>query len=125
MPLILVVDDVDYERRRIREVLEPAGYDIVEAENGLEALEQFEKFKPDCILSDLVMPQMDGFEFLDRLGKRGNRNPVLVLTSNCMQETAEHCFRLGAVAVLHKPWEADKLLEEVRKVLRTRLRASG
>jgi CheY-like chemotaxis protein len=117
MPLVLIVDDLSFERQRVGNLVAREGYDFVDAANGLEALALIDERRPDCILSDLIMPEMDGFDLLAVLQDRGSRIPVIVLTADRQNETREQCERLGAVAVLHKDWDPAVLAELLRKHL--------
>ncbi|MFQ5806733.1 MAG: response regulator [Phycisphaerae bacterium] len=125
MPLVLIVDDVSFERRRVREVVKREGYACAEAANGCEALAVIDEQPPDCILTDLTMPQMDGFQLLGILQGRGGRIPAIVLTADRQQQTRQECESLGAVAVLHKTWDSEALGEALRKVLRAHLGLAG
>jgi CheY-like chemotaxis protein len=116
----LVVDDDDMGRRGMRLVLEQDGWEVVEAENGLVALAQLAEARPDVIVLDLVMPEMDGFEFLVEMRGRAEwcEIPVLVVTAKDL--TAEDRDRLnGAVErVLQKgASERDDLLRELGRIL--------
>jgi CheY-like chemotaxis protein len=125
MPLILIVDDLSFERQRVREILKHEGYACAEAANGREALALINERRPDCVLSDLVMPEMDGFELLGALQERERQIPVIVLTADAQAATREECERLGAVAVLHKTPNSQVLGEILQNVLRAQLGAAG
>ena len=79
----LLVDDDDIVRRSVRQTLEPIGWQVTEAENGQIAVEAITAARPDVIILDLMMPKMDGFEFLDELRARPDwqDNPVVVITA--------------------------------------------
>ena len=117
MSLILGIDDMSMERCRLRQLVEREGHDFIDAANGLEALALIGERRPDCILSDLMMPEMDGFALLAVLQERGNRIPVIVLTADRQESTRAECERLGAVAVLHKSWDPQALAALLREQL--------
>jgi signal transduction histidine kinase/DNA-binding response OmpR family regulator/HAMP domain-containing protein len=119
-PHVLVVDDDDVTRTVIRQTLERAGWSLAEAENGRIALERVTERCPDVIVLDLVMPEMNGFEFLAALRSNAawRSIPVVVLTG--MDLTAEDRRLLnGAVErILTKgASDRDQLLDEIRRIL--------
>jgi CheY-like chemotaxis protein len=125
MPLVLIVDDLLFERERVRNLVQSEGYDCEEAADGLEALAVLDRQQPDCILSDLLMPQMDGLELLATLQERGSQIPVVVITCDRQPETRALCENLGAVAVLHKDWHPGVLAEVLKCHLAASPRAAG
>jgi CheY-like chemotaxis protein len=118
-PHVLVVDDDASARKRLRRALEKANCTVSEAENGRAALEALAARAPDVILLDLVMPEMDGFEFVDAVRKqpRWSAIPIIVLTAKDL--TADDRGRLqGAVErVLHKG-ERTSMLRATVETLR-------
>jgi adenylate cyclase len=115
---VLLVDDDDIIRRQMRLQLQHNGWDISEAENGRIALARLEEARPDAIILDLIMPEMDGFEFVDEMRRRPEWHdiPVIVVTSKDL--TAEDRSRLngGVERIIHKTGR-DETLREVRGVL--------
>jgi signal transduction histidine kinase/DNA-binding response OmpR family regulator len=117
---VLVVEDDDATRRLMQRALVDVGWDVTEAENGRVALEALEEGPPDLVVLDLIMPEMDGFEFLDELRSRegGYGIPVLVVTAKDL--TAEDRARLGGyiTTVFKKDevGEEDFLAELTRQV---------
>jgi len=108
-PSILVVDDSVFMRKRIRQSLEQEDYTLVEAANGVSALDEIGRRKFDCILTDLLMPDMDGFELLAELRRRHLSTPVLVVTADIQKATRERCEELGAKDIIQKPVPPDRL----------------
>jgi CheY-like chemotaxis protein len=84
----LLVDDDDVVRRSVRQALEPIGWKVTEAKNGLRAIEAITAAQPDVIILDLMMPEMDGFEFMDELRGRPDWQdiPVVVITAKDLTE---------------------------------------
>jgi signal transduction histidine kinase/CheY-like chemotaxis protein len=110
---ILIVEDEEVSRDMVHRMLEREGWEVMEAENGRVALERLDERHPSLILLDLMMPEMDGFEFLDELRKRPDSGdiPVIVLTAKDL--TPDDCRRLeGSVRqVLQKgAYDRDELL---------------
>ena len=112
MAKILVIDDSSFQRRSIRKILEVDGHEIQEAINGHQGLEMTATFVPDCILLDILMPDMNGLIVLKTLREQGNTAPVIILTADIQDTTCQECLNLGAKQVIHKPLlptEGDKL----------------
>ena len=86
-PRVLVVDDSALSRRTLRQILEPAGYDVAEAEDGLSALERYFLEKPDVVLLDLVMKGMMGLDVLDKLHQLDPKVRAIVLSAD-IQDSA-------------------------------------
>jgi CheY-like chemotaxis protein len=122
---VLIVDDIQFERRRIGEAVKREGLAFAEAGNGAEALELVEQLKPRLILTDLVMPVMDGLELLRELRRRFIDIPTVVITSDAQEETRRECLGLGASDVLGKPWEECELAPIIRSVARGRAEGTG
>ena len=85
---ILVVDDEEILRDRLKRLLELDDYEVVTAENGLRGLEEFASFKPDIVLLDIKMPGIDGIEVLERIKKIPNMAEVFIMTGHGGLETA-------------------------------------
>jgi adenylate cyclase len=115
---LLLVDDDEIVRRQMRVQLQPSGWDISEAANGRIALARLDEARPDAIILDLIMPEMDGFEFLEEMRRSAEWRdiPVVVVTSKDL--TAEDRGRLngGVERIIHKTGR-DDTLREVRGVL--------
>ncbi|GAB4156989.1 MAG: response regulator transcription factor [Candidatus Promineifilaceae bacterium] len=115
--LILVVDD---ERRMIRFIrmnLELEGYQVIEASNGLQALEQVRQHVPDLIIMDVMMPELDGFETL-RMLREISTVPVILLTVKEDEEDRVRGLELGADDYVTKPFSPRELNSRVNAVLR-------
>jgi two-component system chemotaxis response regulator CheY len=109
---ILVVDDSRAMRRIVSRTIRQAGYeghDIVEAENGREALEMAKAEKPDLILSDWHMPEMTGIEFLRSLNAEGIEIPFGFVTSESTAEMVDAATEAGALFLLAKPFTAEDM----------------
>ena len=111
MPKVLVIDDSRYTRIAIVRFLAANGFEVFEADNGTLGLEAVSREKPDVIITDLLMPEMDGYELLERLRTDGNTTPVIVITADIQDSTREKIMHQGARAVMNKPADLPKLLE--------------
>jgi PAS domain S-box-containing protein len=113
---ILVVDDEEDVARLIKRQLERAGYQVILAQSGQEAIARALEFKPDLITMDIVMPGMSGFEAIRQLREKPETADIPVVVLSVVQNE-ESSYRLGAVDYVDKPIEEEKLLEVVEKVL--------
>jgi two-component system chemotaxis response regulator CheY len=117
---ILVVDDCTTTRKLLGIYLKSRGFDVVFAENGLEAIEKLVDADINFILADLNMPYMDGIELIKTL--RANPTwatiPILMVTTEADQEERERALRAGANGYLVKPVTADILSEQIKNILK-------
>ena len=114
---ILVVDDSGMARRGNRRILEGAGYTVLEAEDGMAALERYFVDRPDLVLLDLVMKGMYGIDVLTKLRALDRDARVIVLSADIQTSSREMVSEAGAVAFLNKPVAADELISAVRSAL--------
>lgn len=114
---MLVVDDESRMINFIRMNLELEGFQVLEARNGLEALDMVRKHIPGLIILDIMMPQLDGFETLRMLREFSNV-PVIMLTAKGEEEDKVHGLELGADDYVTKPFGARELVSRVKAVLR-------
>lgn len=117
MALVLIIDDSSFQRGIIRSLVREAGHETEEAEDGRAGLEKIAARKPDCILTDLLMPDMGGLELLESLRELGAAIPVIIITANIQESVHQRCLDLGAAAVVNKPVRQDKLLPALGKAL--------
>jgi len=115
--LILVVDDEPRMTRFIRMNLELEGYQVIEAHNGLEALDKTRTNLPDLVVLDVMMPDMDGFDTLEIL-REVSSVPVIMLTVRADEEDKVRGLELGADDYVTKPFGARELASRIRAVLR-------
>ena len=114
---ILIVDDSAFMRKRVRQVLQDDGYALVEASNGTAALLAMDQQEFACVLTDLVMPELDGFGLLAELQSRHITAPVVVLSADIQKTTRERCEALGATAFLQKPVNGEALRTALTGIL--------
>lgn len=117
---ILVVDDEDSIREVVATLLAARGYQCTIAVNGREALQKLPSAAPDLILSDIVMPEMDGLRLLENVQARNGDVPVIMVTAMHDVNTAIEAIRRGAYDFLLKPFEKDQLYMSVRRALEHR-----
>ncbi len=116
---ILVVDDNREMRQYLVNILEE--YNCLEAEHGLEALELLEQHKVDFVITDYMMPKMDGHDFIKILKEKKYQMPILMLTARSDKESRLNSFRLGIDDYLNKPFDRDELLIRVENALNNHL----
>jgi CheY-like chemotaxis protein len=120
MKKILVADDRSTSRELVRNALEGSGYEIVEAADGVEALEQAHAQHPDAIILDLHMPRLDGFGVLEALRREEEfaATPVMALTASAMAGDRERAIAAGFTGYIAKPIRLAALRDEVERLLR-------
>jgi two-component system chemotaxis response regulator CheY len=117
MAKILVVDDSGMSRRTLRKILEPAGHEVLEAEEGIVALELYFLKKPDLVLLDLTMTGMYGIDVLNKLREMDPRARVIIASADIQSSTREMVDAGGASAFINKPFTSDKVLSVVSDIL--------
>ena len=117
MPSILTVDDSLMMRKFISIALTSQGYEVSEAADGGEALRMVRSSPPDCMVLDLLMPNVDGIEVLETLRRDNASFPVIVMTADIQESTEKKCINLGAFRVLNKPPRGDDLCSAIREAL--------
>ena len=119
---VLVVDDEIHMRRLAARILELAGYTVLEASSGSEALSIIEETPPDVITCDISMPGMSGFEFLAAIKALPSAAeiPVIMLTALGQNKDISRATALGAAAYISKPFSSAKLIETIQRQLDAR-----
>ena len=115
---ILICDDAAFMRMMIKDILTKNGYGISgEAENGVVAIDKYNETKPDLVLMDITMPEMDGIQALKKI--RENDPSALVIMCSAMGQQAMviEAIQSGAKDFIVKPFQADRVLEAVKKVV--------
>ena len=118
-PLVLVVEDYQDAREMYAAYLQFSGFRVVEAVNGLEAVEKTRELLPDIILMDLALPKMDGWEATEVLkaDERTRHIPIVALTGHALADHADRARKAGCDAFVTKPCLPDALVAEIQKML--------
>lgn len=116
-PKILIVDDSALSRRTLRRILESAGYDIAEANDGMTALEVYFLDKPDLVLLDLVMKGMYGLDVLVKLREMDPRALVVVASADIQSSTRQMVDEAGALGFINKPFVSEQVIATVEAAL--------
>ncbi len=121
MARILLVDDEDLLREGVREILEMSDHEVIEAGDGVEALEKFAVNEVDLVITDVVMPNMDGVDFVTKLRTMFPDVPILTISGGSRVVSArfglDSALLSGANASLTKPFNAKQLLQKVEQLL--------
>ena len=118
MSTILVVDDASFMRVLIRQILARRGYtDIIEAGNGLIAVELYKKFKPELSLMDITMPEMDGLTALTEIIAFDEKAKVIMCSAVAQETLVQQAMKSGALDFVIKPFRPEELLRVVFKYL--------
>lgn len=118
-PVVLIIEDDPDGLRSVAEVVSGLGAETVKARTGEEGIEAFRKASPDVVLTDLVLPDIDGIEVLSRLSRMAPRVPVLMMTAYGSVESSVSAMRAGAYDYIPKPLELDELQSKMRRAIET------
>lgn len=116
---VLVADDKATSRELVRTVLEKAGYELYEAASGADAVRTAKEVKPDLVILDLHMPELDGFAVFEELRREVafTELPILALTASAMQGDRERALAIGFTGYITKPIRLGDLRNEVARLL--------
>lgn len=112
----IIVDDALIMRSRLREILEKDFSIVAEASNGKEALEQYEKYKPDFITLDISMPQMDGIDALQKILTAYPDARIVIVSAVGQKQMVFKALSSGAKDFIVKPFEADRILKSIHRL---------
>ncbi len=119
---ILVVEDEEDNRQILRDLLATSGYEMVEAEDGEQALAAVDQHRPDLILMDIQLPIMDGYEATRRIraNPANKRIPIIAVTSYALSGNESMALAAGCDAYVPKPYSPRELLAKIREFLPTK-----
>jgi len=120
MKKVLVADDKPTGRELVRTVLENSGYEVFEASDGPEAVDQAQQLQPDLIILDIHMPGLDGFGVIEKLRRLEQfaATPIIALTASAMMGDRERAIAAGFTGYITKPIALSALRAEVARLLR-------
>ncbi|MBW4440157.1 MAG: response regulator [Plectolyngbya sp. WJT66-NPBG17] len=116
MATVLIIDDAAFSRRMLRKYLQVDGYEILEAATGQEGLEMIKSHHLSCILTDLLMPDISGFELLDQLQQSGLKIPTIIISADIQDSSRQKGMELGAVGFINKPAKEEAVRQAVRQI---------
>ena len=116
---ILLVDDEPNVREMLRQMLEMGGFDVIEAEDGLDALDKLEDIVPDVMILDVMMPHLDGVSVCKQLRADAEfvSLPIIMLSGKTQQKAVQEGLAAGANRYLRKPITVEELIQNVRELL--------
>ncbi|NLL80148.1 MAG: response regulator [Clostridiales bacterium] len=115
---ILICDDAAFMRMMIKDILTKNGYNVAgEAENGMIAVDKYKELKPDLVLMDITMPEMDGIQALKNIKAADPGALVIMCSAMGQQAMVIEAIQAGAKDFIVKPFQADRVLEAVKKVV--------
>jgi len=119
MTRVLLVEDEAVNRLYVRHILSRHSFIIIEARDGMEAVDAALKENPDCILMDIGLPRMDGMEAIRQIrsSQKEHRIPILAVTAHAQQADQEEIMKSGADDILHKPYKEKEILEKLQRLL--------
>ena len=118
MAKVLIVDDAAFMRMMIKDILEKNGFEVVgEANNGVKAVELYKSENPDVVTMDITMPDMDGIQAVKAIRELNPQAKVVMCSAMGQQTMVMDAIKAGAKDFIVKPFQADRVLEAIRKVL--------
>ena len=114
---VLIVDDSALTRRSLRQILETAGCEVLEAESGLEALERYFLDKPDVVMLDLVMRGMYGLDVLQKIRELDPRARIIVVSADIQTSSQDLAGEAGAAGFINKPFDRTDILSALDAAL--------
>ena len=115
---ILICDDAAFMRMMIKDILTKNGYEVVaEAANGVEAVELYKSHQPDLVTMDITMPEMDGIEAVKQIKAVNPAAKVIMCSAMGQQSMVMDAIKAGANDFIVKPFQADRVLEAVKKIV--------
>jgi two-component system, chemotaxis family, chemotaxis protein CheY len=118
MTKILIADDALFMRHRAGQLLKEKGYIVVEAENGAVAVEKYQAEQPDLVLLDITMPEKDGIQTLKEILEFDKKAKVIMLTAVSQKAMMMEAVKAGAKDYILKPFDPEKVLAVVEKILK-------
>lgn len=118
MARILVVDDAAFMRLQLTDILQKGGHEVIgQAENGLDAIEKYAQLKPDLVTMDITMPVMEGIDAVKGIKTIDPNAKVIMCSAMGQQQMIVSAIQAGAKDFVVKPFQADRVLEAVKKII--------
>ncbi|MBU8869471.1 MAG: response regulator [Gemmatimonadales bacterium] len=115
---VLIVDDAEFMRVMLREILEDMGLAVIgEASNGIEAIEEFQRSRPNLVLMDITMPKMDGIDALDSIIKKDPNALVVMITALGQKDQVLMAIKAGARDFIIKPFDQERVQDTLTRLL--------
>lgn len=118
MAKILIVDDAAFMRMMIKDVISKNGYEVAgEAVNGMDAVDKYKELKPDLVLMDITMPEMDGLQALKKIREGDPEAKIIMCSAMGQQAMVIEAIQSGAIDFIVKPFQPERILEAVKKAI--------
>lgn len=117
MAKVMIVDDTAFARKRCARFLSSRGYEVVEAENGADAVRLYVEKKPDAVLMDIAMPEMDGVAALNEIRRAHPDAKVVLLAAPGQEVVGRQGIKLGARGLIARPFQPQEVLSTLEMVL--------
>ncbi|WP_058307804.1 response regulator [Gracilibacillus massiliensis] len=115
---VLIVDDAAFMRMMIKDILSKNGYDVVgEAQDGQDAVEKYKELQPDLVTMDITMPEMDGIAALKEIQSTNPEAKIIMCSAMGQQAMVIDAIQAGAKDFIVKPFQADRVIEAISKVI--------
>jgi two-component system chemotaxis response regulator CheY len=115
---ILIVDDAAFMRMMIKDILVKNGYEVAgEAENGLKAIEKYKEVKPDLVIMDITMPELDGIQAVKEIKKINANANIIMCSAMGQQSMVIESIQAGAKDFIVKPFQPDRVIDAIKKVI--------
>ncbi len=115
MPKVLVVDDALYTRKVLREILEAEKIEVIEASNGWEAIKKYQEERPDLVLLDVSMPDMDGLQALQAIREVDKEAKVVMVSAMGQSSTVKEAMKFGACDFVVKPFKRSQIRDVISR----------
>ena len=115
---ILVVDDSKFSRKRVTSVVSELDCELIQGSDGEEGFSLFEQEQPDLVISDLLMPNVDGISLLKMIRGTDSQVPVIIVSADIQESSRTICRELGIVTFLNKPFKPEQLREAINNALK-------
>jgi len=117
MKKVLIVDDASFMRMAIKTMLEKEGFEIVaEAEDGIDAVEKYIKYKPDVVTMDITMPKMSGIEALKQIKKHDKQAKVVMVSAMGQENLVRESIISGAKTFIVKPFKSEQVVDTIKQI---------
>lgn len=116
MKKILIVDDAAFTRSIHKQIVVSAGYEAIEASCGAQAIEKFDSEKPDVVMVDLLMPDMDGMDVVKKIREKDSTAKIIVCSADKQKFRQDDAKAAGAIAFFPKPVNPEKLMEILKQI---------
>ncbi len=117
MAKVLIVDDAEFLRVRLTKMLDAEGYQVLQAENGVKAVAVYQEARPDVVLMDVTMPEMDGLTALKEIIRFDAKAKIVMLTALGQESVVLEAVKSGAKDFVVKPFEQERVMNAITKLL--------